>query len=108
MPATLIKGVDLTPAQRAEVLRAYVYRWTFENARQSYRGKCPGCEQSTRSGLIITGPKEAPKIWTRAEWHAYHTPLISDDQWLRQHAFHFLADGSRLSHAQTHAETVYA
>jgi hypothetical protein len=92
----LIHGTELTPAQRALVLRAFVHRWTHENAQQTYGGKCPGCEQSTRGGYIVTGPADAPKAWTRAEWHAYHAPLTSDAEWLSRYAFHFTKDGSRL------------
>lgn len=108
----LIRGDKLTAVQRAEVLRAYVHRWTHENAKQTYNGQCPGCMQSTRNGLIITGKKKPGpnemrlKVWTRAEWHAYHVPLITDDEWLVGHAFHFTADGSRLT-ANRHAEPAY-
>jgi hypothetical protein len=99
----LIRGDKLTAAQRAEVLRTYVHRWTHENAKQTYGGKCPGCEQSTcNHGHIVTGTK----VWTRDEWHAYHVPLVTDEQWLKEHAFHFIKDGSRLSGAG-HAEPAF-
>lgn len=108
----LIRGDKLTHMQRQEVLRTFVHRWTLENAKQTYGGRCPGCEQSTRNGLIVTGVDkpgicETPrKVWQREDWHAYHTALITDDQWLLEHAFHFVKDGSRLM-ANNHAEPAY-
>lgn len=69
----IIRGDRLSAPLRAEVLARYVHRWTHENARQSYRGECPACAQSPDR------PREA--------WHAYHLPLISDQEWLRAHAF---------------------
>lgn len=101
----LIKGADLNVVQRGLVLRAFVYRWTEENRHQTYRGECPGCAQM--GGFpCVTGSKGARKVWERAEWHAYHVPLTTDAAWLADHAFHFLADGSRLAGKQ-HAEPVY-
>lgn len=103
--ATFIRGDQLSPALRTEVLRRYVHRWTHENARQTYGGKCPGCEQSTRNGRIVTGgaPGIPVKVWTRAEWHAYHVPLITDDQWLAAHSF-AVTMGGRLSERQKYAQ----
>jgi hypothetical protein len=106
----LIRGDRLTSRQRAEVLRTFVHRWTHENARQTYGGQCPGCVQSTRGGQIVTGVKhpragETPlKVWTRAEWHAYHVSLQTDAEWLAAHAFHFVRDGSKLDARRRHAE----
>ena len=80
-----IKGIDLTDRQRRQVLAAYVHRWTVENARQSYEGKCPGCEQSAPFPMVTgtRGSTTAPeRTWTRAEWHAYHVPLTTDAAWL--------------------------
>lgn len=102
----LIAGKKLNAQQREQVCRAFVRRWTHENARQSYGGKCPGCEQSTRGGRIVTGPRGAEKVWTREEWHAYHVPLTSDDEWIAAHAFHFTKDGSRLM-VKRYAEPAY-
>jgi hypothetical protein len=102
----LIKGLDLTPAQRAQVLAAYVHRWTVENAQQTYYGLCPGCEQSQPFPLgTITGTTR--RVFTRAEWHAYHALLTTDDRWLAEHAFHFVKDGSRLHGNKPHAEPAY-
>ncbi len=109
----LIRGDKLNATQRAEVLRAYIHRWTHENAKQTYNGECPGCMQSTRNGQIVTGVKkpgicQTPlKVWTREEWHAYHVPLTTDNEWLKRHAFHFTKDGSRLSEKHHHAEPAY-
>lgn len=81
----LIRGDKLTHMQRQEVLRTFVHRWTLENA-----------------GICET----LRKVWQREDWHAYHTALITDDQWLLEHAFHFVKDGSRLM-ANNHAEPAY-
>lgn len=82
-------GTELKPSAQAEAKACFVHRWTHENAKQSYGGKCPGCEQSTRSGRIITGgvPGIPLKEWTREEWHAYHVPLLTDEQWLAHTQF---------------------
>ena len=89
----LIRGDKLTPAQRAEVLRVFVHRWTHENARQTYGGRCPGCVQS---------PMKA-----NGAWHQNHAPIVSDDEWIASHAFHFIANGSRLNARRHHAEPAY-
>lgn len=80
-----INGDKLNPKQRAEVLRTFVHRWTIENARQTFGGRCPGCEQGF------------PSDWSRDDWHAYHVSLTTDDKWLADHAFYFIANGSRLA-----------
>jgi hypothetical protein len=46
----LVKGSELTPEQRSQVLAAFVHRHTHENARQTYGGRCPACEQVGRKG----------------------------------------------------------
>jgi len=77
-----IRGTDLTPRQREEVLRAFVHRWTKDNPqlREAWAGR-PGRP---------TGQ------------------LISDDEWIITHAFHFVKDGSRLTRNRRYAEPVYA
>jgi hypothetical protein len=104
----LIQGSKLNATLRAEVLQRYVHRWTVENMRQTYKGKCPACEQAGRNGRIITGgdANHPLKEWTRAEWHEYHVPLETDDQWLSKHGFEVMKSG-RLSEKQTHAEPWY-
>ena len=74
----LIKGQDLTTAQRAEVLAAYLYRWTKENPRRV-------------------------EMWRKVQGQPTMA-LISDEEWLRDHAFHFVKDGSRLMANRQHAE----
>ena len=66
--AKLIKGDRLTDAQRRQVLAAFIYRLTFENQREH-----PA--QVKRAGGKVT---------------------MSDDQWIREHAFRFTKSG-RLS-----------
>jgi hypothetical protein len=95
----LIRGSDLNAAQRRQVLNAFIYRWTHENARQNYRGQCPGCVQNRRPA--------SRRQMSETEWHAHHLPLISDEQWLAEHAFHFTADGSRLARNRQHAEPAH-
>lgn len=56
----LIKGTNLTPTQRAQVLAAFVHR-----------------------------------------------PTTGDSEWLASHAFHFVADGSRLSAIKRGCEMIW-
>ena len=105
----LIKGNDLTPDQKRQVLAAYVYRWTLENQEQTYRGKCPACSQAGRNGWpYVCGEDlpEGPYSYTREQWHAYHKPLQTDAQFLAEHAFYFTKDG-RLSEKHHHCEPVW-
>jgi hypothetical protein len=103
----LLKGIDLTDRQRAQVLATYVQRWTHENARQTYGGRCPGCVQSGPFPGVLRGQPSDGRVWTEAEWHAYHVPLMSDAAWVAAHAFEFLKDGSRLSTRAHHARPAY-
>jgi hypothetical protein len=77
----LIKGTALTPKQRAEVLAAFGYRWTSDNQRRA------------------------------AAWHGQAgrptIPLVTDREWLAEHAFHFIVDGSRLDARRRHAEPAF-
>ena len=98
----IIKGADLTSAQRSAVLAAFVHRHTVENAKR--RGvPCILCD---RRWPYVTGPRGDRKVWERAEWHAYHVPAVTDQQWIRDHAFSFLKDGSRLT-LHGYAQPVY-
>ncbi len=101
-----IQGDKLPARLQREVLARFVHRWTHENAKQTYGGKCPGCEQSTRGGFIVTGTPDKPKAWTREEWHAYHKPLTTDAEWLKDHAFHVTSKGE-LSNRHHFAEPAY-
>lgn len=76
----MIRGRNLNPDQRAQVLAVFTYRWTHENAHFRYGGECPACVQSNDP-----------------TFHQRHTPLISDDTWLRGRKFNFSRDGARLS-----------
>jgi len=96
---TLIVGSKLTPRQREEVLRCFVHRWTHENARQTYGGQCPGCAQRSGSGTVIVDGREVA-------WHDYHRPLQTDDEWLREHAFHVTKAG-RLDRRHDHCVPSY-
>ena len=77
----LIKGKNLTDKQRKEVLNTFGYRWTVENKSRS------------------------------SFWHGIHgkptMELQSDEDWLAEHAFHFVKDGSRLCFNRHHAEPHY-
>ena len=94
----LIKGSDLNPRQRELVLNQFVHRWTHENANQTYGGECPACAQQRQCGgaMEVDGHP----------WHEHHLPLMSDDAWVRDHAFYFVKDGSRLMEKR-HAEPAY-
>lgn len=72
-------GNQLSATERSKALGRFVYRWTHENAQQTYGGKCPACEQSSR--------RYGNGSMTRTQWHAYHAPLISDAEWLESTAF---------------------
>lgn len=76
----LVLGSKLEPETRAEVLRAFVYRWTLENP---YR----------------------ESVWSRASSRPT-IPLISDNQWLAEHAFHVTQEG-RLHAGRRHAEPAF-
>lgn len=95
----LIKGSDLNYSQRALVLAAFVHRTTHENARQSFGGRCPLCVLSPhpyKPGRNYTEAGRKGAAMSQEEWHAYHVPLTSDEEWLSKHAFHFTSDGKRL------------
>ncbi len=65
----LIKGEDLTPKQRQQVLAAYVHR--------------------QHNTIIYPNGMRTPS---------------GDEVWLKEHAFHFVKDGSRLSANRRYAE----
>lgn len=89
----LIRGDKLTTEQRRQVLAAFVHRHTIENART--RGvKCVMCADS------VPPPHDG-------SWHARHVAVQTDDQWLADHAFHFVKDGSRLHDRRHFAEPAY-
>lgn len=68
----LIRGEDLSSAQKAMVLAAFVHRPTTENAER-----------------IAKMYPSVRDIWTGIK--------VTDEQWLSEYAFHFVKDGSRLA-----------
>jgi len=78
----IVRGDKLPYNLQREILNSFGYRWTKEN------------EGRARS-WYATGGVKPPRI-----------PLISDAQWLREHAFHVTKDG-RLSLRHHHAEPHY-
>ena len=77
----IIKGNELNHKQRAQVLSAYIYRWTSDNPRRK-------------------------SVWNNVVGKPT-VPLITDNQWLTEHAFWFLNDGSRSARTHTHAEPAF-
>jgi hypothetical protein len=68
----LIRGDRLTACQRALVLAAFSYRRTHENRHRE-------------------------RFWAKVKGGRPRIPLQTDTQWLCEHAFYFVKDGSRLS-----------
>jgi hypothetical protein len=69
----LIKGENLNTKQIEQVLSTFVNRWTIENKHN-----------------INSAYKR------RKEWIIQEKGLRSDKEWIEDHAFYFLKDGSRL------------
>lgn len=90
----LIQGSCTNGKTRQAIFAQFVHRWTHENARQTFRGECPACAQG------------APESMTKEQWHAYHAPLVSDAQWLADHAFYVNNDGS-LDQRRGYCEPAY-
>jgi hypothetical protein len=90
----LVRGDRLTTKQRREALAAFIYRWTKDNAQRVRAwGGCSKCD--------VRSPYVNPRS---AEGHSHPTiPLVSDDEWLRQHAFYVTANGD-LSQRHRHCE----
>ena len=76
----LIKGENLNPRQQSIVLNAFGYRWTVEN------------EGRARNWLNDNTPTN---------------PSKSDKQWLADHAFHFIKDGSRMDARMSYCEPAF-
>ena len=93
----LIKGNDLSDRQRKIVLAAFVHRWTHENPHRCDVYKCELCD--VRHPYVDA---------VSSNGHAHPTvPLIHDAEWLTDHAFWFLNDGSRLADKPRYCEPVY-
>lgn len=89
----LIRGDRLNAEQRRLVLAAFTYRWTRENPYRKQFYRCPHCDLDNFR-------------FESLECRRYHptVSLQSDDEWLAEHAFHFVKDGSRLMSNRHHAE----
>jgi len=79
----LIRGDQLNDHQRRYVLNAYIYRWTSDNPRR---------EEVYSNAAICQRPT---------------MPLVTDEEWLKDHAFHFTKDGKRLMANRRHAEPTF-
>lgn len=76
----IVRGDKLPEHLKREVLNSFIYRWTTGNTRRE-------------------------DVWKKIKGQP-RIPLISDEQWLREHAFHVMKDG-RLSLRHHHAEPHY-
>jgi hypothetical protein len=94
----IVRGDKLHPDARKEALSRYVHRWTHENSKQNYGGKCPACVQ---------GASHAAKNgMSQEQWHNHHDPMTSDHEWMKSHAFHVKKNGM-LSNKHHNAEPHY-
>ena len=94
----LVAVPELTPEMRKQVERAFIYRWTHENPKRTQVYHCDKCDVKN------------PYVNTQsAEGHQHPTiPLISDEQWIREHAFYFTNDGRLFNRGEyAHAQPVY-
>ncbi len=61
--------------------------------------------------MLIPGPKltvaQRREVLARFIYRHLDTTSKTDDEWLAKHAFHFIADGSRLSNRHRYAEPYY-
>jgi hypothetical protein len=79
----LTRGTELTRAQRAEVLRTYVHRWTIEN-------HTPMLER------LLYGPT----------FRGTPVATITDTEWIDTHAF-WITKAGRLAANRRYAEPAY-
>lgn len=75
-----VNGSKLSESAREEVLSKFTYRWTVENERRA-------------RSWYSDGNVQPPRI-----------SLISDAEWLAQHAFRVIKDGTRLDARQQFAK----
>ena len=80
----LVRGDQLTPAARTAVLRAFFYRWTSDNPRRA----------EVYAPLTALGHQPPT------------APLVSDEEWLREHSFWIKKDGT-LSTSRRYAEPAF-
>jgi len=76
----LVRGDQLPSSLRRQVLARYVHRWTRDNPQREH---------------AYRGHEGKPTI-----------PLVSDEQWLREHAF-YVTDRGTLDARRKHAEPAY-
>ena len=76
----LVRGDQLPSSLRRQVLARYVHRWTSDNPQREH---------------AYRGYEGKPTI-----------PLVSDEQWLREHAF-YVTDRGTLDARRKHAEPAY-
>jgi hypothetical protein len=92
----LIRGDRLNQRQFEQVLSTFVHRWTTGNAARFRVYKCPVCKV----------PGGDPKGGVACRKYHPTIPLITDNQWVKEHAFHFTKDGKKLM-ASRHAAPAY-
>lgn len=81
--AKLVRGDELTPEMRRQVLNSFPFRWTSDNPQRLSAYKCDLCD--LRHPYINTQSSEG---------HTHPTiPLQTDNQWLSEHSFHFTNAG---------------
>lgn len=79
----LLRGEQLDPQQKTQVLNAFPYRWTWENPHRARIYKCDQCDVAND-----------PFVGSSAGGH--HHPVIPvqhDDEWVKEHAFWFTNAG---------------
>lgn len=86
----LVNGNQLSDTTKQAVLRAFVHRWTIEAGN----GDCPACRAVKFPYITGQALPSGPVVHTRESWHAYHAPVITDAEWIADHAFYVKKDGS--------------
>lgn len=92
-----VKGKDLTPTQCKQVLASYVHRQTKKTIRAvSANAGCLACR-----GYDCGGKSTHTLVYSM--WDK----LPTDNEWIIEHAFNFIKDGSRLNGNYNHCVPVY-
>jgi hypothetical protein len=87
-----VSGAELTPEMRQQVLDHFAARWTADNPKRL--AEWPKCDECNINEPFVGGD---------ASGHSHPTvPMITDEEWIQQHKFHFYNDG-RLN-LRSHAE----
>jgi hypothetical protein len=99
----MVRGSNLTPSQRTEVLQAFIYRWTRDNRRRAeVYGRCPVC------GVLGGEPEPTLQRPDRLGCRQHH-PVISlqsDAEWLASYRFPITKAGNLAM--RRHIEPYYA